>query len=122
MRATDSYEAVLADPAVDAVAIATPAATHFDLVRAALEAGKHVLVEKPLTPSVAEGQKLAALARESRPSADVRSHVLLHTGRAAYSRADPERTDRRHPVRRLSPDQPRPSPARRRRALGPRSA
>lgn len=65
VRATGSYEAVLADPAVAAVAIATPAATHFDLVRAALEAGKHVLVEKPLTPSVAEGEKLADLARRS---------------------------------------------------------
>jgi predicted dehydrogenase len=65
VRATDSFDAVLGDPAVSAVAIATPAATHFDLVRAALEAGKHVLVEKPLTPSAAEGHKLAALARRS---------------------------------------------------------
>ena len=65
IRATSSYDEVLADPAVAAVAIATPAATHFDLVRAALEAGKHVLVEKPLTASVAEGQKLAELARQS---------------------------------------------------------
>ena len=65
VRSTDSYEEVLADPAVSAVAVATPAATHFDLVRAALEAGKHVLVEKPLTPSFAEGAKLAALARRS---------------------------------------------------------
>jgi predicted dehydrogenase len=65
VQATGSYEEVLADPAVAAVAIATPAATHFDLVRAALEAGKHVLVEKPLTPSVAEGEKLADLARRS---------------------------------------------------------
>ena len=65
VRATDSYEAILADPAVTAVAIATPAATHFDLVRAALEAGKHVLVEKPLTSSVTEGEKLAALAHRS---------------------------------------------------------
>jgi predicted dehydrogenase len=56
---------VLADPRVAAVAIATPAATHFDLVRAALEAGKHVLVEKPLTPSVAEGRKLAEIAERS---------------------------------------------------------
>ena len=46
-------------------AIATPAATHFDLARAALDAGKHVLVEKPLTPSVAEGRKLADLAQRS---------------------------------------------------------
>ena len=65
VEATDSYDAILADPAVAAVAIATPAGTHFDLVRAALEAGKHVLVEKPLTPSVAEGQKLAELAQRS---------------------------------------------------------
>ncbi len=62
---TSSYDQVLADPAVAAVAIATPAATHFDLVRAALEAGKHVLVEKPLTATAAEGQKLAGLARRS---------------------------------------------------------
>lgn len=65
VRATASFENVLEDPNVAAVAIATPAATHFDLVRAAMEAGKHVLVEKPLTPSVAEGLKLAELARHS---------------------------------------------------------
>jgi predicted dehydrogenase len=62
VRPTDSYDAVLSDPGVAAVAIATPAATHFDLVRSALEAGKHVLVEKPLTPSVAEAEKLVSLA------------------------------------------------------------
>jgi predicted dehydrogenase len=62
---TDSYDRVLSDPAVAAVAIATPAATHFDLARAALEAGKHVLVEKPMTPTVAEGEKLLDLARDA---------------------------------------------------------
>ncbi|MEU5878045.1 Gfo/Idh/MocA family oxidoreductase [Spirillospora sp. NPDC047279] len=65
VRATTSYQDVLADPEVGAVAIATPAATHFDLVRAALEAGKHVLVEKPLTPSVAESAKLVRLAEQN---------------------------------------------------------
>lgn len=65
VRPTGSYDAVLNDPAVDAVAIATPAATHFDLVRSALEAGKHVLVEKPLTASVAEAEKLTSLADRS---------------------------------------------------------
>src|SRR5258707_4397124 len=65
VRATDSYETVLADRNVDAVAIATPAGTHLDLVRAALDVGKHVLVEKPLTPSAAEGSKLATLAQRS---------------------------------------------------------
>jgi predicted dehydrogenase len=62
---SNSYEEVLADPNVAAVAIATPAATHFDLVRAALEAGKHVLVEKPLTSTVAEGRKLADIAQRN---------------------------------------------------------
>jgi predicted dehydrogenase len=65
VRSTDSYDAILSDPDVAAVAIATPAGTHFDLVRSALEAGKHVLVEKPLTPSAADGEKLAALAQQS---------------------------------------------------------
>jgi predicted dehydrogenase len=65
VRPTSSYDEVLADPAVAAVAIATPAATHFDLVRSALDAGKHVMVEKPLTPSAAEAEKLAALAHRS---------------------------------------------------------
>jgi predicted dehydrogenase len=65
VRATTSYDDVLSDPAVSAVAVATPAATHFDLARAALEAGKHVLVEKPLTLTVADGEKLVALAREA---------------------------------------------------------
>jgi predicted dehydrogenase len=65
VRVTDAYDEILADARVGAVAIATPAATHFDLVRAALEAGKHVIVEKPLTRSVAEGEKLAALASRS---------------------------------------------------------
>ena len=81
VRPTDSYDAVLGDPAVAAVAIATPAATHFDLVRGALEAGKHVLVEKPLTPSVAEGEKLASLAEPVGPGAHVRPHILLYPGR-----------------------------------------
>jgi UDP-2-acetamido-3-amino-2,3-dideoxy-glucuronate N-acetyltransferase len=60
----DSVEAVLEDPAVTAVAIATPAATHGELVRNALEAGKDVLVEKPLCLSEAEADELAGLAEE----------------------------------------------------------
>jgi predicted dehydrogenase len=65
VASTSSFDEVLDDPDVAAVAIATPAATHFDLVRAALEAGKHVLVEKPLTPTVAEGRKLTELAERN---------------------------------------------------------
>lgn len=49
---------------VDAVVIATPVRTHYQLARAALLQGKHVLVEKPLTASVAEAEELVALAQE----------------------------------------------------------
>jgi predicted dehydrogenase len=65
VRATSCYDKVLDDQEVAAVVIATPAGTHFELVSAALAAGKHVLVEKPLTTSTAEAEKLIALARES---------------------------------------------------------
>ncbi len=55
----------LTTPACAAVAIATPAATHYELVRAALDAGKHVLVEKPLTASAAEAAKVVTQAAEA---------------------------------------------------------
>src|SRR5262245_25289314 len=51
-----SVEALLARADVDAVAIATPVSTHAPIATAALRAGKHVLVEKPLAASVAEGE------------------------------------------------------------------
>ncbi len=63
-RTTADLEPVLADPEVDAVAIATPVRTHFALGRAALAAGKHLFVEKPLTMDVAEGRLLVDLAAE----------------------------------------------------------
>ncbi len=52
------------DPDVDVVYIATPHAQHYDIARAALEAGKHVLCEKALTVTAAEARSLAGLARE----------------------------------------------------------
>ena len=57
-----SFAAVLGDPAIDAVVVSTPAALHFDLARQALEAGKHVFVEKPLALRVDEAQQLCMLA------------------------------------------------------------
>src|SRR5436190_6928318 len=53
---------VLADPSVTAVAIATPAVTHFEMAKAALEGGKDVFVEKPLAIDVRHGEQLVALA------------------------------------------------------------
>jgi predicted dehydrogenase len=60
---TIEFDDLLVAP-VDAVVIATPIATHFELARRALEAGKHVLVEKPLAACVAEAEELRRLADE----------------------------------------------------------
>jgi predicted dehydrogenase len=57
---TSDFGEVLRDRSIDAVAIATPVSTHFDLAMAALEAGKHVFVEKPLASSADESVKLIA--------------------------------------------------------------
>jgi len=54
------YAAAIADPAIDAVVVAVPPAFHFDLTMRALEAGKHVLVEKPAFPLTAEYEAAAA--------------------------------------------------------------
>src|SRR5579864_2407017 len=59
--ATD-YRELLRDPAIDTVHITTPNAQHFSMAKEALEAGKHVLCEKPLTTTVAEAEELSALA------------------------------------------------------------
>jgi predicted dehydrogenase len=65
-RTTTDYLDALADPRVDAVAICTPVGTHFEIARAALRAGKHVLVEKPLTDSVRDAEELVRLAERGR--------------------------------------------------------
>jgi len=61
-RTTTDLDDVLADPRVDAVVLATPVFTHFELGRRCLEAGKHALVEKPLAPSSQEALALIDLA------------------------------------------------------------
>lgn len=62
LQTTTDYAALLAGGDVDAVAIATPVSSHFSLAKQALEAGKHVLVEKPMTATVAQAEELVALA------------------------------------------------------------
>jgi predicted dehydrogenase len=56
------FEEILGDPSIEAVALATPVNTHFRLVSAALEAGKHVFVEKPLASRLADATELVELA------------------------------------------------------------
>jgi predicted dehydrogenase len=65
VRVSDDLDEVLSDPAVEAVAIATPAATHVGIAMAALSAGKHVLVEKPLASSLADGEKVVRAAEDA---------------------------------------------------------
>ncbi|MFO0973663.1 MAG: Gfo/Idh/MocA family oxidoreductase [Phycisphaerae bacterium] len=64
-RAVRDLEAALADAAVDAVAIAADAPQHAPLARAALQAGKHVFVEKPIALAVADARELIDLARRA---------------------------------------------------------
>lgn len=63
-RAYDSYEAMLADEEVDVVYVATPNNMHFENCCMCLEAGKHVLCEKPFTVNREDGEKLFAMAKE----------------------------------------------------------
>lgn len=65
VRVTADASEALADPDVDAVVIATPVKTHHALAKAALERGKHVLVEKPITADLDEGEELRRLADAS---------------------------------------------------------
>jgi len=66
LRLTRDAQDVFRDAAVDLVAVMTPISTHFDLAKAALEAGKHVLVAKPLTMSLDQAERLVALAEKHR--------------------------------------------------------
>src|SRR5579864_7400886 len=62
IRTTTDYRRLIDDPEIDAIVIATPISTHYPLVREALEAGKHVLVEKPLAESADQCRHLTDLA------------------------------------------------------------
>ena len=64
-RVTAEFEEMLADPELDAVVIATPVPTHYALAKQALEAGKHVLVEKPPAMKGAEMDELVAAGRRA---------------------------------------------------------
>ncbi|WP_165350868.1 Gfo/Idh/MocA family protein, partial [Ectobacillus funiculus] len=63
-RWAESWQEVVTDPQVDVVDIATPNAFHYEVAKAALENGKHVYCEKPLTLSAEQSKELAALAKQ----------------------------------------------------------
>lgn len=64
---------------IDAMAIATPVAVHFDLARRALETGRHVWLEKPMTEAVAQGEELIELAQKNNKVLLV-DHTFVYTG------------------------------------------
>jgi predicted dehydrogenase len=64
VEAVDDLREVLEDPTVEAIVVATPPNTHLEVAMAAIEAGKHVLVEKPLAATYGEGRALVAAAEE----------------------------------------------------------
>jgi predicted dehydrogenase len=76
-RATTEFGDMLADPAVEAVVIATPVPTHYAFAKQALEAGKHVFVEKPPTMRAREMEELVELA-EQRDLVLMPGHLLLY--------------------------------------------
>ena len=72
---TDDVEAVLSDPEIQSVVIAAPASLHFDLASRALNAGKHVFVEKPFALTYTDGEALVKLANDKQKILFV-GHIL----------------------------------------------
>jgi predicted dehydrogenase len=78
LKIFESAEELIDHPEIDAVAIATPVTTHFPLARRALSRSRHVLVEKPMCTTSAEGEELLALARSNRCTLMVDHTYLFH--------------------------------------------
>src|SRR4029078_12442738 len=78
-RTTTDYRDLIADAELDAVAVVTPVATHFQIAKEALAAGKHVLIEKPLTATAREAEELIELAERNRLTLMV-DHTFVYTG------------------------------------------
>jgi predicted dehydrogenase len=74
-----SPETLYSDPSLDAVVIATPVFSHFELAQKALLSGKHVLIEKPLTTTMKEALELQEIAAKMRKVVMV-DHTFLYTG------------------------------------------
>jgi predicted dehydrogenase len=79
IKATNDVREIFNDPAIDAVVIATPVGTHFDLAIQAIHAGKHVLVEKPLASTSEQGERLVEEAERCKRVLMV-DHTFVYTG------------------------------------------
>jgi len=79
IKTTTDHRELLTDSSIDAIAVATPVSTHFDLAMQALHAGKHVFVEKPMTTSVEQGERLLDYAARCQRMIMV-DHTFVFTG------------------------------------------
>ena len=79
VRTTNNFQDLLRDPEIDAVAIATPVSTHFEFGMAALKAGKHVWLEKPMTETSLQARKLCDEAAKRNLVVFV-DHTFVYTG------------------------------------------
>lgn len=84
-RTTDDWQVAVDDPEVDAVIVATPASSHFELTKAALQRGKHVFVEKPLAMTTDEADELTALAATRNLTLMV-GHTFLYNDAVRYTK------------------------------------
>jgi len=78
IRPFSDYHGVLAAPEVDTVAVLTPPHVQFEIASAALIAGKHVLIERPMTRSLAEADRLAEQAGSARTALMAGYHLRFH--------------------------------------------
>lgn len=78
-QTASDYRKLLDDPALEAVAVVTPVATHYEIAKEFLQAGKHVLLEKPLTATIAEAEELIELAERKGLTLMV-DHTFIYTG------------------------------------------
>lgn len=80
VRPTTDYTDILNDPKVDAVVVATPANSHFELAKECMQAGKHVLVEKPLASNLVGGEQLVELSLKHKVTMMVGHTFLYNAG------------------------------------------
>ncbi len=83
IQVVDKLDILLSDPEIEAVVIATPVHTHFKLAKCCLEAGKHILVEKPLTSTMNEGLELKKIS-ENHQKLIMVGHTFLYNNAVRY--------------------------------------
>ena len=117
VKTTTDYQDLIRDPSIDAIAIATPVSTHFELGMAVLKAGKHLWLEKPMTETSLQARQLLDEAEKRKLILFV-DHTFVYTGAVRKMREIVAAASSATFLLRLQPREPRPVPARRQRHCG----